>query len=705
MLLMISKIIFCIVLLCQGKGFAEGISKSVDTFIGSAGEGNTFPGALRPWGMVSVNPHTNYTSPIGFILGEPSAPSGYHFGEAKIKGFGQTHLSGVGCPDLGAPVVSVSTGKIDFEMKGSRYSKEQAYPGYYSVFLDDFKTQVEVTATKRVGVHRFKFPKGVLGHILISASKNLSWSSDDGFIEFISNNEIRGWSQTGKFCNQSNLRKVYFSAKVSKNPINHETFGWDGAYWSFENEESVELFVGISYVSMENAKENLEAEIQNEDFSKLLLEANSEWEKMLGRIKVKGGTPKERTIFYTSLYRTLIHPNIVNDVNGDYPFFVKEGVGNNKFYDRYGVFSMWDTYRNVHGLLSLIYPEKQQAMLLTLEDMVNEANFAPQWELIGNEVNMMVGDPALSIIAEGIKKGFHFKNPKNLFSILYKGALANSDEGRRPGNLKYKTLGYIPHKTKGVWGAVSTTLEYSYNDYSLAQMAQNLGFDEERDNLLKMSSGWKNLFDKSTFTLRPRNKNGKWLSPFDPKATKGEAILKQGGPGYVEGSAYQYSYMVPHAMKELIELHGGEADFKKHLEDIFAKNEFTLWNEPDMAYPYLFTYIENGLPITQKLVQEIQHKFFDEGPKGLPGNDDVGTLSAWFVFSSLGFYPVDPVSGEYRLGNPLFYEMEISVGDKNLKIIKNSSITEEVTFNGINLQRPSISHTNLKKGGVLFFGQ
>jgi len=678
----------------------------VDTFIGTGGEGNTFPGALRPWGMVSVNPHTNYTSPIGMITGQPVAPSGYYFGEKTIKGFGQTHLSGVGCPDLGAPVVGIKTGNQKFKKSQSKYSNERAWPGYYSVILDDFKTLVEVTATKRVGVHKITFPPGIPAHIFISASKNLSWTGDEGFVEFKSDQEIVGWSSTGKFCNKNNVRKVFFAARVNKHPKEFGNYdGDEGAFWSFENEGPIELYVGVSYTSIENAQNNLDVETEGKDFDKLLFEAQDDWEKTLGRIKIKGGTPKERTLFYTSLYRSLIHPNVVSDVSGDYPLYGKEGIGSNKFYERYGVFSMWDTYRNVHALLSLIYPEKQQAMLLTLEDMAKEASYAPQWELIGNEVNMMVGDPALSIFAEGVAKGFYFKNLDELYRILYKGATEDSDEGRRPGNLIYKTLGYIPHKTSGVWGAVSTTLEYNYHDWSLAQIAGFLGKEEDKKNLLKQANGWKGLFDKDTFTLRPKDKKGRWIKAFNPKAIKGEHLLKAGGPGFVEGSAYQYAYMVPHGIKELINLHGGESEFKKHLEDVFKKGDFTLWNEPDMAYPYLFTYLENGISITQSLVKEILHKNFDNNPKGLPGNEDVGTLSAWYVFSSLGFYPADPASGEYRVGIPTFEEINITLGDKVLRIRKHPSLISEVQFDGLLLLHAAVNHAELVKGGVLDFGQ
>ena len=720
-----TKAVFFYFLIISNTSFARvhsTLGKYVNPFIGTDGEGHTFPGAVRPWGMVSVNPHTNYTTPIDLMRGGPVAPSGYHFGEEKIKGFGQTHLSGVGCPDLGAPVVRVKNGIRDFGLTGSKYSKEQAWPGYYSVKLNDFETLVEVTATKRVGVHRFTFKKNTPSHIILSASHNLGWIDDDGFVKFISDHELIGWSETGKFCSQNNSRKVYFAAKINKQPSEYGTFegeggestdeltrsGKAGAFWTFEDKDSVELYIGISYTSIENAKANLEFELSNKNFEVVKSEAEKEWEQILGRINVKGGSKKERTLFYTSLYRTLIHPNVVSDVSGDYPLFGMLGIGNNKFNERYGVFSMWDTYRNVHGLLSLIYPEKQQAMLLTLEDMAHEANFIPQWELLGNEVNMMVGDPALPIIAEGVIKGFKFKNLEELYSILYRGATEGSDIGRRPGNLKYQTLGYIPHKTKGVWGAVSTTLEYAYHDWSLAKIAGHLGKEEDKNILLTHANGWKKLFDQETFTLRPIKQDGEWLAPFDPKATKGEHKLKAGGPGYVEGSAYQYSYMVPHGIKELIALHGGEEEFKKHLEAVFNNGDFTLWNEPDMAYPYLFTYLENGLPITQRLVKEILKKHFDNTPKGLPGNEDVGTLSAWYIFSSLGLYPADPVSGEFRLGIPLFNEIEISIGDSAnpplLKIKKNAFQKNQISFEGISIKDGGIKHSDLIKGGELNFG-
>lgn len=700
-------------------------ARKVNPFIGTDGQGYTYPGATLPWGMVSVSPHTTHTSRLDYLLGGVIAPSGYRYGQRKIKGFGQTHLSGVGCPALGAPLVSINVGERQFNDLDSQYSNESAIAGYYSVHLDRFNTKVELTATTRVGVHRFSFPKHETAHILINAYNNLSWANRDGYVEFISDTEVIGWSKVGNFCNKGDEQTVYFAAKVNKRPINYGTWkglgiidhksptrsGKVGAWFSFKDETETELYVGISYTSMQNALTNLYTEIDGENFDTILSKAIKIWDEQLGKIAIESAYKNHEIMFYTALYHSLLHPSIVSDANGDYLLYSSENIGNNPNRPRYSIFSLWDTYRNLHSFLSLVYPKQQQEMLLTLEDMTLEAGQAPQWELLGDEVNMMVGDPALSVLAEGFLKGFKFNNIDQLFQILYKGALTPSDKGRRPGNYTYQKLGFIPHKTKGVWGAVSTTLEYSYHDWSLAQLAKKMGNLTAYHALISQASGWHKLFDYQAKTLRPKDKKNRWLPNFDPTKEKGESIIKLGGPRFVEGNAYQYTFMIPHGISQLLELYGSESNFVEQLRYIFDNKQFAMWNEPDLFYPYLFNLVSNGSEQTNKEISEIRSTYFNTLPSGIPGNDDCGTLSTWYIFSALGFYPVNPVSGEYVLGLPLFPKITIFldtsfyVGQSIQITMQNKELnahSHHVFFNNEQIFQ-TISHDKLISGGELIF--
>ena len=702
-------------------------TRYVNPIIGTSGEGSTFPGATSPWGMVSAGPHTTYTTPLGYILGKTNAPAGYYHGEPYIEGFGQTHISGVACAELGAPVIAVNSNKLTPQNYASSYSGEVAKAGYYSVMLDDMETKVNITTTKRAAYYQFEFMGNGPNYVLVDAYNNLSWGDHNGYIERINSETYSGWPQTGNFCFQGNEQKVYFYLKAKtdsdesglwrsggKLSDEKQVTGKVGAWLTFENAKTVDIIIGISYVSMDNAKQNLEFEIGNKDFETVLHENINSWESVLGRIKISDNNKENgKRIFFTSLYHALLHPNVVSDINGEYPLYESIGYGVNKEYPRYGLFSMWDSYRNIHALLSLFYPEQQQEMLYTLEDMTLSAGHTPRWELYGSEMNLMVGDPALSIIAEGLIKGFNFKQPGKLFDLLYQNAM-DINSIWRPGNSEYLKYGFIPEKTKDVWGSVSTTLEYCYNDWALSEFAMRIGRNKEASLLVDQSQCWRTLFDHQTKVLRPKNKHGKWISGFDPTAMNDSWLLSlfvenHGGPGFVEGSAYQYTYMVPHDIPGLVDLFGSVEEFSFQLKSVFDKGYFTLWNEPDMIYPYLLAI--DTLRIDE-MQQELQHQrstCFTTAPNGIPGNDDAGTLSAWFVFTALGFYPLNPASGEYAFGVPLFNNIQIRIPgvDLTFKITANFNVQKEswekVNYNNKALEELSISHEQIINGGHLSF--
>jgi predicted alpha-1,2-mannosidase len=705
-------------------------AKLVNPFIGTGGEGeffpegNTFPGAVLPWGMASVSPHTHYTTPIKYALGQPAASSGYHAQARSVEGFGLTHLSGVGCPELGAPVVAIQRNRLAPHNYRTSFENEKAIAGYYSAELPELNTTVQATATRRTGVMRFTFEADSDAYLLIDAAKNLSWRKQTGHIRFADDNTLLGWSQTGGFCMQDNHQKIYFAARVPAS-IEHGSWQWQGwktshdnnatgkvgGWWRVNAKNPTELYVAISYVSMENALQNLQQEIGDQGFKDILSQALNAWDNVLGKVAIKDDLKNKSNLdhartFYTALYHSLLHPNLASDVNGDYLSYPDRKVKNNKQYPHYTVFSMWDSYRNVHSLLGLLYPQQQQEMIYTLEDMTLNAGYPPQWELLSSEVNMMVGDPALSIFSEAHKKGFHFKEHDQLFSILYRSANENNDDGRRAGNAHYMQRGYIPEGISGVWGSVSTTLEYSYHDWSLAQLALSLDRKEEHQQLIQQSSGWKDLYDDSTHTFRPKTADGTWIDDFDVQATSGERwIPHTGGPGFVEGNALHYAFMLPHQVPALIALHGGTEIFSRHLLEIFTEGQYVLWNEPDMLYPYLFART-GDLYRTQNLVRTLREKYFSDSAGGLPGNDDAGALSAWYVFSALGMYPVNPASGEYVLGSPLFDQLSLSLDQefysgKPLVIKKIHSTVPGAAFDQQALTSYTIAHNELIRGGEL----
>ena len=702
-------------------------TRYVNPLIGTSGEGYTYPGSTTPWGMVSAGPHTTYTKRLGYITGKTIAPAGYYHGEPLIEGFGQTHLSGVACPELGAPILAINTDKLTPANYATSYSDEVVKAGYYSVMLDDMKTKVQITTTQRAVYYQFNFTSNGTNYVLVDAYNNLSWGHHNGFVKKIDNQTYAGWSQTGNFCAQGNEQKVYFYLKAKT--VCDESGLWSarggisdtnqmdgnvGACLSFENATTVDVVIGISFVSMDNAKQNLEHEIGNKDFETVLRENIDSWESVLGRIKISDHNKEnEKEIFYTSLYHALLHPNVVSDVNGAYPLYELEGYGVNKKYPRYGLFSMWDSYRNVHALLGLFYPEQQQNMLYTLEDMTLEAGHTPRWELHGSEVNLMVGDPAQCILAEGFVKGFDFKQPEKLFDVLYQNA-TDVNSKWRPGNSEYLEDGFIPEKTKDVWGSVSTTLEYCYHDWALSAFALRLGREKEASLLVDQSHCWRTLFDNQTKVLRPKNKHGKWISNFDPAAMNDSWLLSlfvenHGGPGFVEGNAYQYTYMVPHDIAGLINLFGSVEKFSENLIDIFNNGYFNLWNEPDMIYPYLLGVDPKRITDMQKELQHQRSTYFTIEPDGIPGNDDAGTMSSWNVFTALGFYPVNPASGKYALGVPLFNNIQIMIPgtDSVFRITANFNVESEqwemVNYNNKVLDTLSISHDQIISGGHLNF--
>ncbi|GAA3647027.1 GH92 family glycosyl hydrolase [Flavivirga jejuensis] len=711
----------------------------VNPFIGTSNYGATFPGPITPRGMASITPF-NVAGKQNKLEKDSRWHSTPYVNENTfLTGFSQVNLSGVGCPDLGVILVMPTTGEVETNhlKYGTTYSNEIAKAGYYSNTLDKYQVKTEFTASKRVGVSKFTFPKGQ-SNILLNLGLGLT-NEEGAMVQIISPTEIEGMRSVGSFCYNSpeDAYPVYFVAKFSKpadkfgawkKPRTYEgeeakwmTYNGKtrimeqttkmvvgdsiGSYFSyhFDKEETIEVKIGVSYVSIKNARENLETETANKSFDAIYKDTFNEWNTLLSRVKVKGGTEEDKINFYTALYHTLIHPNTLNDSNGDYPE-IKTGKTGHTSGTRYTVFSLWDTYRNLHQLMSLVYPEQQSDMVKNMLSMYDENGWLPKWELNSTETFTMVGDPAGIVIADTYLKGIQDFDVQKAYKAMLKSANQLDNNPLRPGLKNYLEKGYL---TTDDGGSVSTTQEYNASDYAIAVLAKKLGKKNDYKTYKKRSISYRKLFDKSFKLLRPRNSDGSFYKPFDPLA--GANFTKS--VGFIEGNAWQYAFMAPHDINGLIKLMGGDKSFVKQLQKVFDDNQFDMANEPDIAYPFLFNYVKGEAWRSQKLVRELSNQYFQNKPAGLPGNDDTGTMSAWLVYAMMGIYPASIGDNVYQITSPVFDAIEIQLDNKyysgkTLKITtKNNSkenrYIQSIKLNNKTLNRYYVTHEELVNGAVL----
>lgn len=704
--------------------FGQVLTDYVDPFIGTSGGGNTFPGSVVPWGMVSVSPHN--------ALG---SPSGYIFGEQYFYGLGHTHLSGTGCSDYGSILLTVADGRPRSPGSSrSPYKNETASPGFYSVELETPAVRMEASSTLRAGIIRITAMETGVLTILLNAGTSLGITGG-GDVQIADDQRMTGYNVGGGMCGELNRHLTYFSAGVDRKPDSSGT--WIGETVSSETSasaedksvgawssytvtagESIVVRVGISYVSSANAQLNATAELGSETLPMIRKRAEDAWNEALSRISVRAASRDQLTIFYTALYHSLIHPNIIDDVNGEYPLMGRGGIGVVSGRHRYSVYSLWDTYRTLHPLLTLLFPQIQGDMVQTMVDMYEENGWLPKWELGGNETYLMVGDPASIVIADTYVKGVRNFDSEKAFEAIVKATTLTPDGDApliRPGYHDLVLLGYIPADQDTtedwwVWGPVSTMLEYNLADAAAAIMADSLGKHDVVAELQNRSLYYKNLFDPETGFLRPKNRDGAWMSPFDPLATEGSGSWAgSGGPGYVEGNAWNYTWFVPHDLEGLAGLFGGADAMADKLEESFRNGTFTSTNEPDIGYPYAFAQLGVREHRTHELVRAIMGRDFSTGPSGLPGNDDAGAISAWYVFSALGVYPFFPGSPEYVLGMPAFDEVTLllpdSAGSPRTLVIERSRGMDAgaAALNGKELGT-SVTHGEVMAGGTLIFG-
>ena len=663
----------------------------VNPFIGTTNYGTTNPGAVCPQGMMSVVPF----NVMGAVEGNRDKDSRwwstpYEHNNVFFTGYAHVNLSGVGCPELGSLLLMPTTGEleVDYMKYGSHYTDEQASPGYYSNILTKYGIKTEVTATPRTGRARFTFPEGK-GNILLNLGEGLT-NESGATVRFVNDQEIEGSKLLGTVCyNPQSVFPIYFVMRIDKQPGDRGYWKkmrpmtveaqWDstagtrkiytsylkemsgddiGTWFTFDTREgeTIEVSIGVSFVSIENARENLEVEQAGRTFDDLRQAARAAWRNDLSRILVEGGTDDQRTVLYTALYHFLIHPNILNDVNGEYPAMESNEILTTQG-RRYTVFSLWDTYRNVHQLMTLLFPDRQLDMVRTMIDMYREHGWLPKWELYGRETLTMEGDPAIPVIVDTWMKGLRDFDLETAYEAMRKSATAPGAENlMRPDADDYFNLGYVPLREQ-YDNSVSHALEYYIADFSLSRLAAALGKKEDAKLFYERSLGYRHYFCPEYGTLRPKLPDGTFYAPFNPE----QGANFEPCPGFHEGSAWNYTFYVPHDIPGLTRLMGGRKAFIDKLQHVFDAGLYDPANEPDIAYPYLFNYFKGEEWRTQKLVKELLAKYFKAAPDGIPGNDDTGTMSAWAIFSMLGFYPDCPGLPEYTLTAPTFDKVTIQL--------------------------------------------
>ena len=715
----------------------------VDPFIGTTNFSVCNPGAVLPHGMMSVVPFNVMGSDLNVQDKDArwwSAP--YEYNNKFLTGFAHVTLSGVGCPELGTLLTMPTSGKldVDYHNYGSEYSDEKAFPGYYAVDLKKYGIHCEVSSTLRSSIERFTFHKGE-SHILLNIGDGLT-NEVGGAVKRVSDTEIEGYRLLGTFCyNSQAVFPMYFVLRVSKKPLSagywkkqpkmtgaeaqwdtdngryklYTTYGKElagdeiGYFFNYDCEEGeqIEVQMGVSFVSIENARENLNHEQQGFAFDKVCKAASAAWEQTLSTIDVEGGTEAQKRVFYTALYHSQIHPNIVQDVNGEYPMMERFDIGKTSS-NRYTVFSLWDTYRNVHQLETLLYPDRQLDMVRSIIDMSKEWGWMPRWELFGRETWTMEGDPAIAVVADTYLKGLRDFDIQTAYKAFLKSATTKGQDNKmRPDIDPYISKGYVPlgYFAQDFSGdnSVSHALEYYIADYALGNLATSLGHKADAKRFYKQSLGYKHYYSKESGTFRPITTDGKFLSPFNPD----DGADFSNAPGFHEGSAWNYTFYVPHDVLGLAKLMGGKQKFVNKLQMVFDKNLYDPANEPDIAYPYLFSYFKGEEWRTQKEVTRLLDKYYTDKPSGIPGNDDTGTMSAWAVFSMMGIYPDCPGSPYYTITSPVFDKVTLHLDkryypDGDITITADRSAAtgkyiKSISLGGKKLNSFRISHKDLIK--------
>ena len=692
----------------------------VDPFIGAADNGHTFPGACAPFGMIQTSP---VTGAVGWRY-----CSEYVNEDSIIWGFTQTHLNGTGCMDLGdlliMPVTGVRSRAWDAYRSGFSKEQEDATPGYYTVELSEPNVKAELTASERVAFHRYTYHTADSASVLIDLQHGPAWSEKQyhSHVRSCETNWEDAYTFTGHVNNSVWVNQDYFFVVKFNRPVtNHinlqmaETEKGQRIVASFDMKPEDELLVKIalSTTSVEGAKKNMEAEVAGWEFDKTRQVAKNKWNTYFSRIDVTG-TPDQLVNYYTSFYHALIQPNQVSDVDGMYRNAKNEVVktAGDAFYS---TFSLWDTYRAAHPFYTIMIPERVDGFINSLIENGEAQGFIPIWALWGKDNYCMVANHGVAVVAEAYRKGFKGFDAERAFNII-KRTQTESHKLKSDWET-YMKYGYFPTDLIKA-ESVSSTLESVYDDYAAADMAKRMGKTEDAAYFGKRADFYKNLFDTQTQFMRPRKSDGTWKSPFDPsRIGHAESV----GGDYTEGNAWQYTWHVQHDVAGLIELFGGPEQFTHKLDSLFTLElvtssadvtgligQYAHGNEPSHHVTYLYTLA--GKPErTQELIRQIFDTQYRPEPDGLCGNDDCGQMSAWYMFSAMGFYPVDPVSGNYVFGAPQMPKIVLNLTNGKTFTVIAEGISEEnkyvesITFNGQPYTKNYITHEDVMNGGTLVF--
>ncbi len=717
------------ILCCIFAGYvlspAQGadLLKYVDPYIGTGGHGHTFLGASVPFGAIQVGPNNNHK---GWDW-----CSGYHYSDSVNIGFSHLHLSGTGCTDLGdillMPVVGeakLETGSDDNPESGyaSRYrhETETASPGYYSVMLDRYNVRVELAATERVAMHRYCYPAGTDDKVIINPVTGNGDSIREAYLEKIDDSTIGGYRFSQGWASD---QRVFFAIKLQTPAASFDIYdgnnkldsvsgkgrGIKGVINLASSSRPVLIKLAISPVSIENALANIDAELSDWNFDGVVDQAQQKWNEQLNKFQVKADQ-KTSTIFYTAMYHSMISPVLFNDANGDYRGTDKK-VYKNPGFENYSIFSLWDTYRTQHPLLTLYQPERVNDMVNSMLAIYQQQGILPIWHLLGNETGTMVGYHAVPVIVDAYFKGFRDYDVELAFKAIKDSAMND-----RKGVKFLKEMGYIPGDKENE--AVAKSMEYAIDDHCIALMAKDLGKTEDYEYFLNRSKVYTKYFDKDIQFMRGVMADGSWRSPFDPIASRHRE------DDYCEGNAWQYTWLVPHDPYGLIDLFGSEKAFVTKLDTLFNMSSdlgegassdisgligmYAHGNEPSHHIIYMYAFAGQQWKSAQR-VRQVLDTMYSDKIDGLSGNEDCGQMSAWYMMSAMGFYPVHPANGVYVFGSPAVDELTLNLpGGKKFTIIahdnsKDNIYIQSVKYNGKPYSKSYITYDMIASGGKLEF--
>jgi len=705
---LICLLITIIALSCKPEKQAVDYTQYVNPFIGTAEFGHCFPGACVPFGLIQAGPETGNCN--------WKYCAGYQFNDSIINGFSQTRLNGTGCMDLGDLLIQPFTGDSTSNGFNSRFDKstEQAKPGYYSVLLSTFGVKAEITATPHVAIHRYSYPKGKTARLMIDFQSAMANDENqlrshvlDAEVNFEDETTISGFSRTSAWLERTYYYEIKFSKPYTKKALLPKIDEREKAPrylldFDLKPDEQLMVKISMSSTSVNGAKANLTAESSDWDFDQTYQKAKDNWNTYLSRVDVEGDKDK-KTMFYTSMYHLFIQPNNIADA-GNEPF--------------YSTLSLWDTYRAAHPLYTLLSPEKVDGLVNSMLTQHDKQGFLPIWALWGNETYCMIGNHAVPVIVDAYLKGFKGFDAERAYKAVKTSLTVNHRNSEWDVYMKY---GYYPFDKVTV-ESVSRTMESVYDDYCAAQFAKALGKTEDYTYFTARSNFYKNLFDPQSKLMRGKDSEGKWRTPFDRFALSHASTA---GGDYTEGNAWQYTWQVQHDVEGLINLMGDKEYFTTKLDSLFKLEstqigkgfvsdvtgligQYAHGNEPSHHVAYLYALADKPWR-TQELVNEICKTKYINSVDGLCGNDDCGQMSAWYIFSNLGFYPVNPCGGEYVLGAPQLEKGTIKLPDGKTFTVETVNFSKEniyvqfVELNGTPYTKKQLLHQDILKGGTLRF--